>query len=920
MRATDKRKVALRAVKRSARKAGGGATDDVPDISDQVPPWIGDGGQLSKGYDWANKAAKFGSDYFGHVMQGVGDLATTPGKIMAPNPYKEGSEESVEYNRSREKAGLNWAPAAALALTAGGMGMAEPGAAGIFGGKLMKTWDRDAAAEALHQEARGIAPDRTWGATGTGRGADTQLRQEIDDSSATLQPVIDWKENKAGYVAGSLPYGRAANQVIDHPELFRNYPEAANIPIYPLAADSGKGGHFVHGYGDRPGHIAVTDQMWSPEGYRKTLLHELQHWVQNREGFQPGSSPSRFMPQIDEQVAQFEKAKADAESSIMARGVKKNELNDTKGFIKAYLSNPNVIRGDSHFSDIMYRLKQLPYYKQLENIVQSEMRLDKTKATATEKYMRTKGETEARNVEKRADFSEWERLNRSPESTQDRPNFLQINKPGFAEGGAVPDTFDPDKFAAFKASQAPAAPAAPAGDTFDPQKFAAFKAAQDLPDVGAPAIDLQGMSDRTFGPPTKGADWANNAADVFEKSAEKNIFQPIKHPLETLGGIGGLAAGVAQYAGAPGESFKPNVDALVKDYKDTYGSLEGIKKAVTEDPVRVAMDATGAMGLLRGAGRRAGVLPRPAAPIAAPTTAELRDASQGHYGAMHGFGVEMHPGFADNVAQNITNELHAESYRDYLAPKTFRAIDELRLPAGQTVGTQDMEGVRRLLQKVAADPQERDAARRAIGQIDHAMSNLSPADVAVNPQFATRVAAEGRLARGDYAAYKQAEQIETATDHAALQAASTGTGANMDNATRQKFRAIVTNPKKMRGYSPEEQATMRQLVEGNLPRNAARFAGKFAPSGVVSSGLSAMLGRAVGHTIGVPVLGWAAKQLADSATARAAARLSEQRRLRSPQARLLGSTAAPGWVPPVGGALQAGRLGAMTNNDNPYAP
>jgi len=215
----------------------------------------------------------------------------------------------------------------------------------------------------------------------------------------------------------------------------------------------------------------------------------------------------------------------------------------------------------------------------------------------------------------------------------------------------------------------------------------------------------------------------------------------------------------------------------------------------------------------------------------------------------------------------------------------------VRTPAGQNVGTQDLEGVRRLLNRVAADPIERDAARRAIGQIDDALVNLDPADAVVNAHFAPARCRGGHACARRYAAHMQAQQIEEATDRASLQAASTGSGANIDNATRQKFRAILTNPKKARGYSREELAEMRQLVEGTAGANAARLVGKLAPSGIVSGGLSAALGHAIGHTAGVPIVGYVAKQLADAATARAAARLSEQRRLRSPEARRIGAVA-----------------------------
>ncbi len=471
-----------------------------------------------------------------------------------------------------------------------------------------------------------------------------------------------------------------------------------------------------------------------------------------------------------------------------------------------------------------------------------------------------------------------------------------------------------DPWAAFSPQAAPSAGAAadPWG-AFNPQGAATKP---ELPDVGPPAITA---GQQQFSP---GVPAVNEEVDRIARSANKNLIEPITHPIDTLTGIGRVGLGAAQYVGLPGEEYKKDIDALAADYKKTYGSMEGFKNALVEDPVRVGLDASMGLGALRGLGRRAGVLPRPAPRVEVPSTEELHDASQGHYNAVHGFGVEMRPGFGHDIADNILNELHAESYRDYLAPKTFSAIEELRTPAGQNVGTQDLEGVRRLLNRVAADPVERDAARRAIGQIDDALVNLDPADAVVNAHFAPRVAQEATRARGDYAAYKQAQQIEQATDAASLETASTGAGTNIDNKTRQKFRAILTNPKKARGYSREELAQMRQLVEGTAGGNAARFVGKLAPSGIVSGGLSAALGHAIGHTAGVPIVGYVAKQLADAATARAAARLSEQRRLRSPEARRIGAVAAPPVLPRVaiGMPRAMAQYGRLNNQSNPYAP
>jgi hypothetical protein len=456
------------------------------------------------------------------------------------------------------------------------------------------------------------------------------------------------------------------------------------------------------------------------------------------------------------------------------------------------------------------------------------------------------------------------------------------------------------------------APTKPAGGgMFD--DLVAQHQTEALPDVGAPAITA-GQEEFSPGLPA-----VNHAADVLAQSANKNLIEPITHPIETAKGIGSLGLGLAQYAGFPGEEFKPSVDALAADYKKTYGSLAGFKDALSNDPVRVAMDASMGLGLLGKLGR-AGGIGRTAARVEAPSIEALHDSAEGHYNAMHGFGVEVHPHVMDDVATNMTTALKTQGFYPKIAPKTFDMIDELRNPDGPTFTTQQIDSIRKGLGKITADPADKAAARQVIEAIDSTMEGLTPADAAVNGHFAPRVAQEAVQARGDYAAAKRAEAVDTARNKAELQAASTGSGGNIDNATRQRFRTVLNSPKLRRGFSADEIAEMERIVRGTSLGNAARLAGKLAPTGIVSAGLSAALGHAVGHSIGVPSLGLAAKAAADAITGGGVRRLSENVRLRSPEAQRIGATATPPRMPRIAraGIRNTQRAGLLGRLSNPY--
>src|SRR5882672_10945615 len=308
------------------------------------------------------------------------------------------------------------------------------------------------------------------------------------------------------------------------------------------------------------------------------------------------------------------------------------------------------------------------------------------------------------------------------------------------------------------------------------------------------------------------------------------------------------------------------------------------------EPAARVLGAIGAGGLA-GAAARSLASPRRIAP---PSTQELFDQADTHYNQLHGYGVELHPRLPADTATSIETELRTAGYRPkagHAGSKTFDIVDELRNPDnGQTMTTQEVEGIRRALGKLGFDQGEKDAARRAINEIDDMMATLQPSDVAINPHFAGEVSREAKLARANYAGAKRAEAIEGAKTKAELQAASTGSGSNIDNASRQQVKNILNSPRKLRGFSDAEKAQMEDIVRGTNSGNAARLLGKLAPSGIVSGALSAGLGHAVGHTIGVPALGMAAKLVSDLKTKSEINRLSNMVRLRTPLAARMGST------------------------------
>jgi hypothetical protein len=205
----------------------------------------------------------------GNMGYGVLQDAATAGKYAMGNPDRLTTDQIIPSVVN-----------SAMALGAGGMPMAEAGAAGIFGGKLT----RDPAGFAKLGEGKdmltgGVNPRDTYLQSGAWKGPEGMMRYEIPDYPATLKTDAEAAINTGKSFAGPL------KDFVDHPEFFKAYPDLANTTVL---FDPSKTSH--HGY-FAPGSDLIKLYGNEPSQVQSVLLHEMQHAVQNKEGFTPGWSP-----------------------------------------------------------------------------------------------------------------------------------------------------------------------------------------------------------------------------------------------------------------------------------------------------------------------------------------------------------------------------------------------------------------------------------------------------------------------------------------------------------------------------------------------------------------------------------------------------------------------------------------------------
>ena len=228
------------------------------------------------------------------AAKAVWGAATLPGDVYK-GKVDPLSNESIE--RSADLAG---------SLTLGGATLRRPpqNSLGVFGGKMHMDPDQlQQLSKAERLEKLGGTPEEIHRETGMHRWVDGEWRFEISDEHAFLNPKDYHVEAGLDYGDGQnisrikdtispmqirgQSTGAAISQII-HPKLFYYFPD---MELGLVEAHLGR-----RPWGSTAGSYSPRDQIYKTSGYDEddlmdTLVHEIQHGVQESAGFAKGTSP-----------------------------------------------------------------------------------------------------------------------------------------------------------------------------------------------------------------------------------------------------------------------------------------------------------------------------------------------------------------------------------------------------------------------------------------------------------------------------------------------------------------------------------------------------------------------------------------------------------------------------------------------------
>lgn len=261
-----------------------------------------------------------------------------------------------------------------------------------------------------------------------------------------------------------------------------------------------------------------------------------------------------------------------------------------------------------------------------------------------------------------------------------------------------------------------------------------------------------------------------------------------------------------------------------------------------------------------GQGLKAGlnaVMRRPELKEIAPTLASLRTAATDLYEQARLMGGQLPADRLKAMTQGITTRVNEAGYDSQLHPRVAAVLARLNSETGPK-SLQEMEILRRVATNAAASlqPDERRIAMEVVDAIDDAVEGIGGGSAAL------------KEARAVWAQLRRMETIDDAISRASLT-------DNFAAGLRAQFKALLRNPRRLRGFTDAQIKAIRDVAKGGPLTNSLRALGNLlAPTGISGAALTggAFMSGAGFGSLAIPVAGSGISRMAGAMTEAAANR------------------------------------------------
>lgn len=348
--------------------------------------------------------------------------------------------------------------------------------------------------------------------------------------------------------------------------------------------------------------------------------------------------------------------------------------------------------------------------------------------------------------------------------------------------------------------------------------------------IAEPIAGLSGLVASAFGGVDSGVDTINLVKDAltFEPRTEEGKAK--------LKSIGELVAPVAEKLGQA-ESFLGN------SVLDATGSPE--LAAIAHSLPTAVLEVFGVKGL-KGAkfkGTKLSSNVGEAIQQASPDFNKIKQLKTSAYKELDELGVKIKAGTYDKFVDELTVKLNKRGIDPVLTPKSQQALNRMIDEKGTPKTLSEMDTIRRRARAAVndIDKTESSLGSTIMGDIDKGLDNLS-----------TEIGGKFKEARSLAQRGFKAQDMEDLIEDASLQA------SGFENGLRIGARQLLKNKKRIKGYTADEKAALRDLVEGDFASNTAKKLsrlgfGKGAATNHLGASSSVGVGAILGSVFGGPV-------------------------------------------------------------------
>lgn len=322
--------------------------------------------------------------------------------------------------------------------------------------------DRDALREARIMEKNGEDAEDIRKATGWFRGADRMWRYEVDNSTdefnrkgdnlkaenpdyaeyknlwSKVQDMTitdgEWKrlqELTKVVKPKNAADGGKLSEYLKAPGLYEQYPQLKDITLRFEEMEEGLRGYYDHGKNE----IVLNKNFlgeYASDKAKSTLLHEVQHWIQNYEGFASGASTEYWQNMLAGGNEIVTKDMQEQTRNLQSLRNRYPGIDRLARHAEKYVSEH-----DAEAYENVYRQAAeaginedvLDYYRGLRDFVMNPM---KESRAPFELYRDTAGEVEARDVQKRMDYTAEQRRAEKP-NTGNGDTVFAVNGDSFSK-------------------------------------------------------------------------------------------------------------------------------------------------------------------------------------------------------------------------------------------------------------------------------------------------------------------------------------------------------------------------------------------------------------------------------------------------------------------------------------------------------